>query len=137
MLATALKRAWNEKRLSQRTLAKQLGYRSSVVLSHMASGRVPIPIERVDDYAQLLEIDEGEFLLAVLEQRYQHLDFRNMGAKNEQQSEDGLLEELELNAGQPLSSLPPSKMKMGRASFKAKWGKYVTVREVAGKSNKK
>src|SRR3546814_5165656 len=60
MLATALKRAWNEKRLSQRTLAKQLGYRSSVVLSHMASGRVPIPIERVDDYAQLLDIDRSE-----------------------------------------------------------------------------
>src|SRR3546814_13326797 len=110
MLATALKRAWNEKRLSQRTLAKQLGYRSSVVLSHMASGRVPIPIERVDDYAQLLEIDEGEFLLAVLEQRYPHLDFRNMGAKTVPQSEDGLLEELELIAGQPLSSLPPSQM---------------------------
>lgn len=117
MLASALKRAWDEKRLSQRTLAKQLGYRSSVVLSHMASGRVPIPIERVDDYAQLLAIDEGEFLLAVLEQRYPHLDFRNMGAKTEPQSEDGLLEELELIAGQPLSSLPPSQMNVVREAL--------------------
>src|SRR3546814_6136051 len=98
MLASAFKKAWDEKRLGQRKLAKQLGYRSSVVLSHMASGRVPIPIERVDDYAQLLEMDEGEFLLAVLEQSYPHLNFRNMGAINETQSANGILEEVELIA---------------------------------------
>lgn len=117
MLARALKKAWDEKRLSQRMLAEQLGYRSSVILSHMASGRAPIPIERVGDYAHLLEMEEGEFLLAVLEQRYPHLDFRNMGAKTEPQSDDGLLEELELIAGQPLSSLPPSQMNVVRQAL--------------------
>ena len=117
MLASAFRKAWDEKRLSQRKLAKQLGYRSSVVLSHMASGRAPIPIERVDDYAHLLEMDEGEFLLAVLEQRYPHLDFRNMGAKTEPQSDDGLLEELELIAGQPLSSLAPNQMNVVREAL--------------------
>src|SRR3546814_12064454 len=107
MLASAFKKAWDEKRLSQRKLAKQLGYRSSVVLSHMASGRVPIPIERVDDYAQLLEMDEGEFLLAVLEQRSPHLNFRNMGPKTEPQSDHGPLEGLGILSGPPLPFFQP------------------------------
>src|SRR3546814_15355384 len=40
-----------------------------------------------------------------------------MGAKTEPQSEDGLLEELELIAGQPLSSLPPSQMNVVREAL--------------------
>lgn len=54
---------------SARTLAKELGYRQSVVLSHMASGRVAVPLERALDFARALHLDEAEFLMAAVEQK--------------------------------------------------------------------
>ena len=54
---------------SQRDVAATLGYKSSVVLSHMTAGRVPIPIDRAKDIASALRMEANAFLLAVLEQR--------------------------------------------------------------------
>jgi hypothetical protein len=62
----ALKR---DKRRSGRDVAKSLGYKQSVVLSHMASGRVPIPLERAEAIANEVEISASEFFLAAVEQR--------------------------------------------------------------------
>lgn len=69
MLVDGLANAASERGLSQRALAKLLGYKQSVVLSHMALGRVPIPLERAAQLADLLAIDKRDFLVAVLEQR--------------------------------------------------------------------
>ena len=43
MLASGLQRASEERGLSIRQLGKLLKYKQAVVLSHMATGRVPIP----------------------------------------------------------------------------------------------
>lgn len=47
MLLSGLERARDQMGLSVRQLAKSLGYKQAVVLSHMATGRAPIPIDRV------------------------------------------------------------------------------------------
>nr|WP_166175711.1 helix-turn-helix transcriptional regulator [Altererythrobacter segetis] len=75
MLAAGLEHAAEDKGWSQRTIAKMLNYRASVVLSHMALGRVPIPIDRALQFARLLGMDTAKFLLAVLEQRHPEIDF--------------------------------------------------------------
>lgn len=55
---------------SLRKLAAELGYKQSTVLSHMASGRVPIPIERAAEFADHLNVPRATFLPAVLKQRH-------------------------------------------------------------------
>lgn len=75
MLADGLASAAGERGLSQRALAKLLGYKQSVVLSHMALGRVPIPLERAMQFADLLELDKRDFLVAVLIQRLPDVDW--------------------------------------------------------------
>lgn len=78
MMAEAFTKLALKKGLSQRRLAAQLGYKSSVVLSHMALGRVPIPIDRASQLAQVLQLDEREFVLALLEQRHPNIPFRQL-----------------------------------------------------------
>jgi hypothetical protein len=98
--------------ISQRALAKNLGYKSSVVISHMASGRAPIPIERVPDFVRLIKLDAAEFLLAVLEQRYPNIDFLRILvgskanlAKGMADDEQMVFDDLQAAAGIPLSNL--------------------------------
>lgn len=72
---------------SLRRLAAELGYKQSTVLSHMASGRVPIPIDRAAEFADHLNIPRATFLSAVLKQR--HPDVleavaANVGGPNQQ-----------------------------------------------------
>ena len=78
MLAEAFDAIRNKQSMSQRKLATKLGYRSSVPLSHMASGRVPIPVSRVTNLSVTLEIDEAALLLAVLDQRYPEIEFQRI-----------------------------------------------------------
>lgn len=112
MLSEALDRAQRDKQQSQRFISGQMGYKSSVVLSHMASGRVPIPVDRAMDFARYLGIDQNEFLLAVLEQRFPDVDFRRLltslkGRTNKVvQSNSALADELAALAGTPLDELP-------------------------------
>ena len=70
MLAAGLERLRNEEGITQREVADRLGYKTSVVVSHMATGRVPVPVERAVDIAEILRLDPKRFLLAVLEQRF-------------------------------------------------------------------
>jgi hypothetical protein len=115
MLAEGLKAADEEKGLSQRTIAKMLNYKSSVVLSHMALGRVPIPIDRALEISRLLKLDSAKFLLAVLQQRHPDIDFiRLLGAgkvasRAPTKSDSYLKEELEAIAGRSLDDLPVDK----------------------------
>jgi hypothetical protein len=70
MLAGGLERATTTRKTSLRQLGKQLGYKQAVALSHMAKGRIPIPVERTPMLSEVLGFDQAEFLLAVLQQRY-------------------------------------------------------------------
>lgn len=121
MLAAALEKASEEKGWSQRQLAKMLNYKTSVVLSHMALGRVPIPVDRAMDFARLLGMDRQKFILAVLEQRHPEIDFgRIFGITAKQKGtakggrESHTLEELEALAGRPLDELPNDRINVLR-----------------------
>lgn len=112
MLAAAIDKAKDEKGWSQRTVAKLLDYRTSVSISHMAAGRVPIPIDRALDFARLLGMDAGQFLIAVIEQRYPELNVRQAlagvprGTQRARGNDSMLVTELESIAGCPLDELP-------------------------------
>ena len=54
---------------SLRSLAKLLDYKQATVLSHMANGRIQIPLERAADIARVMGMEPGDFLLAAIEQR--------------------------------------------------------------------
>jgi hypothetical protein len=69
MLRDGLERASRERRLSVRALAKKLAYKQATVLSHMANGRVAVPLERASGIARELDLPEAEFLVAAVEQR--------------------------------------------------------------------
>jgi DNA-binding transcriptional regulator YdaS (Cro superfamily) len=69
MLKDGLAALKQNRHRSGRDVARALGYKQSVVLSHMASGRVPIPLERAEAIAREVEISAGEFFLAAVEQR--------------------------------------------------------------------
>lgn len=122
MLAEALERAQEEKGLSQRQLAKTLNYKTSVVISHMALGRVPIPVDRALDFARVLKMDAPKFLLAVLEQRHPDIDFaRVMGigsgkskVSDKATRESYTLAELENIAGKELDELPVDRINVLR-----------------------
>jgi hypothetical protein len=102
MLAEGLRRASSERGLSVRQLGKKLNYKQAVVLSHWATGRVPIPIDRAVEVAHEVGLPEREFLLAVLEQRHAEVDWKLITGFN-----DDLIEDLEDIAGQPLATLSP------------------------------
>ena len=103
MLDEAMQRAQLAGR-SQRAVSKELGYKSSVVLSHMTSGRVPIPVDRAPEMARNLGMDAATFVLAVLQQRHPDFDFRSLF--NISYSSDRTVARLEAIAGCSLDSLP-------------------------------
>ncbi|GAA4756798.1 hypothetical protein GCM10023264_25760 [Sphingomonas daechungensis] len=101
LLASALRRKADTERMSVRAIGKELGYKQAVVLSHMANGRVPIPVDRATDIARAVGLPEREFLLAVLHQRHDEVDWSLITS-----SSDEFVDELEAIAGRPLSTLP-------------------------------
>lgn len=102
--------------LSQREIARRLGYKSSVVVSHMASGRAPIPIDRAGDIANEVGLDPAAFVIAVLKQRHPEIDFALLSADKRRMHDkphaDPLVAELELLAGSALSELPPGHIRV-------------------------
>lgn len=112
MLAEGFRRTSVERGLSQRDLAKQLGYKQSVVLSHMALGRVPIPIDRAPQLAQHLGLDEHEFLLAVLEQRHPDIPWRKFAARSASADDQSFVGAIALIAGVPVEDLTPSQRRI-------------------------
>jgi transcriptional regulator with XRE-family HTH domain len=106
MMAAGLERLRIEEGLTQREVAVQLGYKTSVVVSHMASGRVPIPIERAAEIAGILKLDPQRFLLAALEQRFPTANIRDLfGVQLVSHGRVG--SRLALLAGGDLDDLPP------------------------------
>lgn len=113
LLLAGLDKVQEEKGLSQRQVAKQLNYKASVVVSHMATGRAPIPVDRAMDIARLLGLEPAQFLLAVLEQRHPDIDFRRIlssyspkGGAAKGGSESFLVQELESIAGCKMDEMP-------------------------------
>lgn len=70
LLKAGLARAADQRGLSTRAAARELGYKATVVISHMATGRVPIPLDRAAEIAEVIGLPPREFFLAVLEQRH-------------------------------------------------------------------
>lgn len=105
ILAAGLERLQRETGATQKEVATRLNYRTSVVLSHMALGRVPIPIDRANDIARELGLDPSRFLLATLKQRHPEVDFEALfGVQMRQES--ALASELSAIAGESLDQLP-------------------------------
>lgn len=65
----------------------------------MANGRVPIPLGRAPDIARAIGLPEREFLLAVLHQRHQGVDWGLITSLS-----DEFVDELEAIAGMPLAT---------------------------------
>jgi transcriptional regulator with XRE-family HTH domain len=78
LVATAVRRLQHDEGLSQRELANKLGYKTSVVLSHICIGRVPVPLDKFADFAEVLGLEPRTLLLAILEQRFPEIDFREL-----------------------------------------------------------
>lgn len=100
MLADGLRTASQERGLSLREIGRRLNYSQPVVLSHMATGRVPVPIDRALAIAAEVGLPEKEFLLAVLQQRHPDVSWGLVTG-----SADPVETELEKIAGKPLSAL--------------------------------
>lgn len=75
MLADGLRLAAQERGLSLREIGRRLGYRQPVVLSHMATGRVPVPVDRATEIAQQVGIPPDRFLDAVLRQHHPNVEW--------------------------------------------------------------
>jgi len=105
MLAAGLERVHADMGLTQKEVASRLSYKTSVVLSHMALGRVPIPIDRAEDIAGVLGLDRSRFLMAVLNQRHPSIDFNALFEPTNVQA-GHIVAELEALAGTSLDLLP-------------------------------
>lgn len=104
LLREGLARAKGERNLSARKIALGLGYKQPVVLSHMASGRVPVPLERAVEIAGAVGLPASAFLIAALEQR------EPQAAELMRSPSGGMADlfvgELQALAGGPLEALP-------------------------------
>jgi transcriptional regulator with XRE-family HTH domain len=111
-LQSALKRAKEENKTSLRAIAKLLNYKQAAVLSHMANGRIPIPVERAQEIATVLDINPHAFMKLVLKQRYPNMP---ISEEDDVTNHFALLSELNqprLPVG--LSNATPSQMRIIR-----------------------
>lgn len=105
MLADAIRRK-QAAGFSLRRLAPTLGYKQSTVLSHMANGRIPVPMARAKAIAAVMGIPQSEFLIAVMEQREPAASTMLMAGPIElARSPQSFAEELEEIAGRSLDAL--------------------------------
>ncbi len=134
MLADGL-RMMNQEGISTRELAKRLNYKQSVVLSHMALGRVPIPIDRVHDFARLFRRDPMPFLIAVLEQRHPTIDWASLmtGGAGDGPDAAELVSSLELIARRPVREFGDDQVRVMRevAAEPHAGRRWLSVHEVA------
>src|SRR5690606_34887218 len=114
MLAAGIERANQEQGLSIRQLGKQIGYKQAVVLSHMALGRVPITIDRAQDLAKALGLDQADFLRAVVNQRYPDVNWNLLSTRSQSGDDDQLPHELEVILGTKLENLSQEQRRVMR-----------------------
>ncbi len=131
MLARGLKSVSERHGLSQRQIAKRLGHKQPVMLSHWSTGRVPIPIERVAELASALELDERSFLLAVLNQRHPTVDWE--GLEDRHTPAYDFVRQLQDLAEAPIEDFDPGQLKVMReaAADPKAARRWLSVHEVA------
>lgn len=100
MLADGLRSASQERGISLREIGRRLRYKQPVVLSHMANGRVPIPLDKAPAIADEVGLPQSSFLLAVLNQRHPGVDWQLITGE-----EDPFARELGRTARKSLSAL--------------------------------
>ncbi|QDZ08221.1 helix-turn-helix transcriptional regulator [Sphingomonas panacisoli] len=129
-LADGLRRLSEETGTSLRQLAKMLALKQAAVLSHMANGRMPIPLDRAEQLADALSLDKSDFLFAVLEQRHADTNWRERLAAPHSNE---VVVELEAVAGQPLDKLSPEQISVLRevAAEARPRRRWLTVHEVS------
>lgn len=110
MLTSGLQRIAEDEGVSQRQLAKRLGHKQPVMLSHWASGRVPIPVERAFELADALRLDERSFLLAILEQRHPTVHWEVL--EDEHTPAYDFVHRLQQLAGKPIEEFDPGQIKV-------------------------
>ncbi|MDO6415934.1 hypothetical protein Q4F19_16205 [Sphingomonas sp. BIUV-7] len=74
LLAEGLERA-KARGVSLRAVAKEMRYAEPVSISHMATGRSAVPIDRAHEIASVLKLDADLFMVAALEQRLPEFDW--------------------------------------------------------------
>ena len=106
MLASALRTLQRDKKQSLRMIAKSLNYKQATVLSHMANGRIPVPIKKATEIAAKVGLPQSEFLLAVMDQRQPEVHTLLMAAlPGDFDISQSFADELEAIAGAPLDQL--------------------------------
>lgn len=115
--ATMLANAIHQRQLegtSLRKTAAELGYKQAVVLSHLLSGRVPIPVDRAPQLAKHLGMDEHAFMLAVLQQRYPDIAWVEHFSTPPAQQHSSFGKTLEAIVGADLNTLTDSQRRVIR-----------------------
>lgn len=106
MLRAGLEHLSRTRGTSGRALARQLDMKTSVMISHWATGRIPIPVDRCVDMAKALDMDPAIFLRAVLRQRHPKINWLLLSAPTPEEAAEGAIEtELRNLAGRPLAQL--------------------------------
>ena len=118
--------------VSLRAVAKKLRYAQATVLSHMANGRVAVPIERATQIARAVEIDEREFLAAAVAQRAP--EAKNLLGQG-YETAFGLVAEIAMIAGTPPDQLTDEQKAVirevaGDASPRRRWLSLAELRAV-------
>jgi hypothetical protein len=138
MLSDGMRRLRQEEGVNMTALASRLHYRQPVVLSHMAAGRVPIPIDRAIEFADALGLSKTVFLKAVLEQRHPSVDWSAWSHQGDEERlggdavPGGLVATLEQIAGGALDELTPDQARVMRevAADRNAGRRWLTVHEV-------
>lgn len=87
-----------------RKIGALLGYKQAVVLSHMITGRVPIPVERAEEIAAILQMDPAAFLSAVVKQRHPSVNWSLLAGHDASEGAE-ISHELAVSLGRPLREL--------------------------------
>lgn len=119
MLSEGLKRASIERGDTIRKLGAKLGFKQPVALSHMASGRMPIPVDRAPALADTIGIEKSAFVRAVLRQRHPTVDWESLI--------DG-----HSVPGPPYDSLPEERQSIIQEVINDRWPRerWLTTREL-------
>ena len=133
--ATMLASAIHQRQLegtSLRRTAAELGYKQAVVLSHLLSGRVPIPVDRAPQLAKHLGMDEHAFMLAVLQQRYPDISWDKHFSTSLPQKSSPFEKTLETIVGANLKTLTDSQRRVIRevVSDRNSEQRWLSVHEV-------
>lgn len=93
-----------ERWMSTRKLAKMLKIKQPSVISHMANGRLAIPVDRAVPLAAALAFDARTFLEAVLEQRFPGVNWSILGKDHD------TLTDAQLDWLRPLSGIDAAQL---------------------------